>query len=234
MRKEKTNLNKREIGFEMAKRIIMREYSEYDMCITEQHGVMYQFKQSLLDHGYQFRYLHESLCCMPREKDIIVPLVMDYFRKAKSVKDREVLLDWLYFKGLDKAVPLLIEEFKTNSLNGNDAYRWKIADTIYKIKSPKYKSDYLEIIQNKNYGTCRQMIVLLLGSIKCFEAVPILLQHLPDEDITLHAINSLGKLGGIECIPVLENYIDSPRSVIRKETKKAIERIRKHVARALE
>ncbi len=123
---------------------------------------------------------------------------------------------------------MLIEEFKTNSLNGNENYRWKIADTLYKIKCPKYKSDYLEMIQNKDYGMSRQMIVLLLGSIKCFEAVPILLQQLPDEDVTLHAINSIGKLGGMECIPALENYMDSPRSVIRKETKKAIERIRKN------
>ncbi len=73
-------MNSREVGFEIAKRIALRSYLEYDIRITEQHGIMYEFKQSLLDHEYKFKYLHESLCYMPKEKEIIVPIVMEYFR----------------------------------------------------------------------------------------------------------------------------------------------------------
>ena len=207
--------------------IALRDYSLYDQEIMKHGGAMKQFKDAMLNNGFHFSYLHETLQYMPREKKTIVPIVMKCFPETDSVQDRKELLRWLYFKGLYDAVPMLIDEFIQNPLNGDILYRWAVADTIYKMKCPLYASEYMAIVQNREYGIARQMIVLLLGSIKCYESIPLLLSYISDEDITLQTVSALGKIGNTECIPCLEAYATSKNHAIRKETLNAIDRIHK-------
>jgi len=88
----------------------------------------------------------------------------------------------------------------------------------------------MEIIQKKEYGISRQIVVMLLGAIKYYESAPILFSLLPDEDITLHVLTALGQVGRLEYIPALETYTHSSNSARRKGAKLAIERIIKRSA----
>ena len=197
----------------------------YDQGISKTDCLMRQFKMTLLQSGLQFSYLHESLKYMPREKSIVVPIVLDCFTRAENVKDRQQLLRWLHFKGLYEAVPVLLDEFKYNSLCGDTLYLWAVAETLYQIKCPLFVSDYLSIACNPKYGISSQMIVLLLGTIKSSDSVLTLMSLLSDDDITLHVITALGKIGDRRCVSRLEEYIDSQKTIIRKEAQRAILRI---------
>lgn len=220
----------KQYGLQIAAQIAEQDYLRFDRSISTQPGVLHDFREALLEKGFQFRYLHETLQYMPKEKDIIVPLVLQYFQYATEIEDKKTLLPWLYYNGLYQAVPVLIHEFETCSAEGRLLYGWELGDTLYKIRCKQYTKEYMEIIQKKEYGISRQMVVMLLGTIKCYESAPILFSLLPDEDITLHVLTALGQVGRLEYIPALETYTHSSNSARRKGAKLAIERIIKRSA----
>ena len=212
---------------ETIKLIVARDFKQYDQEINNEDCLMRQFKTALIQNGLQFNYLQESLQYMPQERKKIVPIVMDFFVRAETIKDRKQLLQWLHFKGVYEAVQMLLDEFWYNNLCGDTLYLWTVADTIYQIKCPYFICDYQNIVCTSQYGIARQMIVLLLGAIKSSDSVPTLVSLLPDNDITLHVITALGKIGDKRCLPRLEGYVNAENAIIRREAVKAISRIRK-------
>lgn len=223
----------RQRGMEVASRIALDSYLRKDEYLAAHEGPMHDFREALMRHGYCRHFIEESWAFMPQEKDVIVPLVLKCFEQTNVAKERWWLLRWLYYKGLYEAVPTLIEAFK----NGDKYYRWEIGDTLYKIGCPAYAREYLEMVKNPAYGTGRRMVILLLARIKCYEAVPALRRLLADDDVTLHVLCALGKLGTAECIPDIEPFLTAPKSpkatARRKEAKKAIERIQKREAQGI-
>ena len=174
----------KQYGLQIAAQIAEQDYLRFDRSISTQPGVLHDFREALLEKGFQFRYLHETLQYMPKEKDIIVPLVLQYFQYATEIEDKKTLLPWLYYNGLYQAVPVLIHEFETCSAEGRLLYGWELGDTLYKIRCKQYTKEYMEIIQKKNmvfqgkWSSCysEQSNVMNLR-LYCFLFCPMKISH---------------------------------------------------------
>ena len=234
-------MNGKEPGMRTAAQIALNGGIEYDREIMRQGGMMYEFRKALSDRGFQFRLLDESRRYMPEHKETMVPIVLEYYAKMTDERDRQTLLRWLYYKGLYEAVPTLLGEFnKSGAEAAGDCLLWAVGDTLYQIRCPAYAEEYLEIVRDKSFGVSRQMLVLLLGSIRYAKAVPVLLPLLSDSDISLHVLTALGMLGGEECVPPLEGLLEDLKSVPKgpqktarkRAAEKALDRIRRRLQKA--
>ena len=150
-------------------------------------------------------------CCIHKERAILRDEKLD-------------LLHWLYHKGFDDAVPLLLKDFyDSNSVTD----KWAIADTIYVIQSKSYIEEYIKIITDTELGISRQMIVLLVGKLKVEKAIPILEELLDDETVRLHALTALGYYKQERLCKHFEKYKESKNAALRKCAKNSLEMLTK-------
>jgi HEAT repeat protein len=71
------------------------------------------------------------------------------------------------------------------------------------------------------------MIVLSLARLKASEAADTLIKLLDDPDVQGHAIASLGRLRVVQAREKIKPFLTHPNSWLRREAKKALERIDK-------
>ena len=112
--------------------------------------IKWQFIEELKQRGFQIEYFYRAEALMPRYKDVIVPLVIKYYNRATEKIEKDMLIRLLYYKGLDEAVPFLIEK-----LNDSEVDKWRICDCLYEIRSKKYINEYLRIIGDSSLGSSR-------------------------------------------------------------------------------
>jgi HEAT repeat protein len=81
------------------------------------------------------------------------------------------------------------------------------------------------LAQDPGYGKARQMIVLGLGRSKDPGAVALLVGLLGDGDVAAHAVMALGRLRPLGVRPAVEQLLDHPQALVRREAKKALARL---------
>lgn len=80
----------------------------------------------------------------------------------------------------------------------------------------------IDIIQNKEHGIARQMIVEALRRIKLTKAIPHFIELLEDEDIDGHIVSELGYYTDYELIDVIKPFLEHEKTWIRNEAKRSI------------
>lgn len=185
-------------------------------------SVLMDFKQELLNLGFQFQVLNQAEILMPKYKDAILPIVIKYYKAAKLENEKRYLLGWFHHRGLDEVVPMLLEDYYSDD---PDIDKWEIGDRLYQIRSKKYIDDYLKIISNFSYGRDRQMVILLLGKLKEERAIPILIDLLEDEEVCLQAICALGDFKREEFRCYFERFQDSTQPGWRKYARAALKKL---------
>ena len=102
--------------------------------------------------------------------------------------------------------------------------KWSVADSLANVADASVFDELVELIQDKRHGRAREMLVLGLARTKNERAVEVLIDLLQKDDLTLHAIVALRKLGGRAeaARTLIEGYIDHPNAAFRKEAGKAI------------
>lgn len=204
-------------------RRMLAEYEAGEAQMRQQpDSVLLAFKQELLALGFRFQVLNQAESFMPKYKDVILPLVLKYYRLATRKNEKEYLLGWLHHRGLEEAVPLLLEEYYAQPPAVD---RWFISDRLYQIRSRAYIDDYLRIISNPAYGRARQMVILLVGKLKVEAAVPILIGLLEDEEVRLHAIIALGQYKREEFRGYFERFQDAKQPGWRKYARAALKKL---------
>lgn len=101
-------------------------------------------------HGYDpmsFRKRlkgHKELC-----EGILV-----FYQKAVLENEKFSILEDLYVAGYDKnkLVEMILYVFYTRA---EQTYLWEYGDLLYSIKNFKYLPQYIELAQNKSYGSAR-------------------------------------------------------------------------------
>ena len=187
-----------------------------------------QFGDDLTNRGLKFESNSQVLDLVKKHKKDLVPIVINYYEKAKLRKvtnEQHFFLQCLSLRGLRDVAPMLIRDFydeQTDSLT-----RWYISDCLFSIRAEEYLSDYMKIVLNKSFGINRQMIVLLLGKIKDSEAIHVLISLLEDDDVQLHALIALGEYKNIELRPVFNRFLKSKKTEIRNVAKRALAKIDK-------
>ncbi len=181
------------------------------------------FCQELREIGFEFDFYHQIKCFLPKHKKIMSPIVLKYYYQAKAAKmenEQLFFMGFLRYKGMDEVVPDLLAEYR--SPQSSDTVRWFISDKLYAIRSPKYAKDYIDIINNPDYGINRQMIVLLVGKLHIENAIPALIKLLEDDNVCLHAIIALGDFKREEFRPIFERFTCDTHSGRRNYAKKAL------------
>lgn len=145
--------------------------------------------------------------------------IIRFYEEAKIPNEKISLLDDLYATGYDKdkIVQMVLEAFESHSDLSN---LWEYGDLLYSIKRYKYLPQYLEIIKNKEYGTSRQMVVLLVGKSKKPEVIPVLKELLNDSDVEGHAVQALANFKGDDIVKIMQQYTNHKMAWIRNTAKR--------------
>ena len=207
---------------ELVKRMIEQYKASEDQMKKNPDSVLQNFKQELLDLGFNFQVLNQAEGLLPRYKDTVLPVVIKYYRIAKLKNEKQYLLGWFHHRGLEEVIPMLLEDYYSNNV---DIDRWAIGDRLYQVRSKKYVDDYIKIISNPAYGQDRQMVILLIGKLKIESAIPILIDLLEDEGVRLHAIIALGDFKREDLRPYFKRFENSKHPGWRKYAKAALKKL---------
>jgi HEAT repeat protein len=71
------------------------------------------------------------------------------------------------------------------------------------------------------------MVVLALANMRDSRAVDVLLGLLDDDEVAGHAVMALGKLKAGKARPAIEEFLKHPKPWVRKEAKKALDKLRR-------
>lgn len=205
---------------DLLKSIIEKYKASEEQMKRNPDSVLLNFKQELLDLGFEFQVLNQAEVLLPKYKETVLPIVIKYYKKAKLKNEKRYLLGWFHHRGLEEAVPMLLEDFYSNN-----ADRWAIGDRLYQIRSRQYVDDYLNIISDSSYKEDRQMVVLLIGKLKVESAVPVLIDLLEDTSVRLHAVIALGNFKKEAFRKYFERFENSTNSALRKAAKTALKKL---------
>lgn len=207
---------------DLVKRMIDRYKENEEQLRKNPDSILLDFKQELLNLGFDFQVLNQAESFLPKHKDTILSVVIKYYKMAKLKNEKKYLLGWFHHRGLDEVVPLLLEDYFSDD---PDVDRWEIGDRLYQIRSKKYIDDYLRIISDASYGQDRQMVILLVGKLKAEVAIPVLIDLLEDEGVRLQAIAALGDFKRGDLRPYFERFQNSKHPGWRKYAKSALKKL---------
>lgn len=149
--------------------------------------------------------------------------IIEFYKEVKLSNEKISLLDDLFAIGYDKdeLIQMIFDIFEHEK---DFQYLWECGDLLYSMKRYKYLPQYLKIIENKEYGTARQMVVLLVGKSKKAEVIPILKELLKDADVEGHVLQALGNYGGDDIEEIMHQYSNHKTTWIRNTAKKYLKK----------
>lgn len=115
---------------------------------------------------------------------------------------------------------LLFAEFERSDCDN----RWQIGDMLYETADRSCFRRYSEISADARYGSDRQMIVLIFGKLRLYEAKPLLVALLDDETVYGHALDSLSRICDEGDICHFQRFADSGQIWVRKTARKFLRR----------
>jgi HEAT repeat protein len=120
------------------------------------------------------------------------------------------------------AAPLL-DEFRRAEPGGS--LQWAIGNALNVVADESMFGDIVALIRQRANGRARQMLVLALGRMRQPEAVDVLIDVLPQAEVTGHAVTALGEQRAIRARPLVEACLTHPAAWIRKEARRALRKI---------
>jgi len=160
-----------------------------------------------------------DLMKMDRKFKDLVPILIKHLQEIDDESDKEFLVRCLGVKGFTEATEQLLKEFYNSD---KTTYKWAIGNTLSIIEDKSHICELLKIVQNKEHGIARQMIVIALGKMKVKEAFPVLLKLLEDEDVVGHVISALAYYKDPTVIQYLEPLKNHKVGWVKKEASKVI------------
>lgn len=152
----------------------------------------------------------------------VVPVLLQWLPRVTNPAVRADIIRVLGNRWAKAAAPTLIAEFRTGTAQG----RWAIGNALAGIADDRVFADIAALARDRSYGRDREMVVLALANMKDPAAVDVLLDLVGDHEVTGHAVMALGKLRAQRARPVLEKLLEHPQTWIRREAKKALNRLR--------
>lgn len=163
---------------------------------------------------------------------VAVPILLEWLPNTSDPSVKEDLVRALSVKwAKPDAAPLLVREFRRVEDPSGSGIRWAIGNALAVVADDAVFDELMEIVQDQSYGIARQMVAVALGNMKDSRAVDVLVSLLDDDVVTGHAIMGLGRLKAKRARSSIERYLNHPKPWIRKEAKKAIEKIDKDSGR---
>lgn len=125
------------------------------------------------------------------------------------------------------AASALIAEFIKLKNESNMDLKWVIGNALSIVADDSVFTEIVDLVSDRQHGKSREMLAVSLGNMKDPRAQDVLIGLLDDEVVAGHAIMALGKLKSIKAYPKIEGFLDHPKAWVRKEAKRALEKIAK-------
>lgn len=199
---------------------------EHQYIQSHPNSLLPLFCQELRAIGLVIDFSNQAKCLLPKYKKLIFPIVLKYYRLSQTLRmenEQLFFMGFFRYKGMDEVVPELLAEYR--SPQSSDIVKWCISDSLYSIRSIKHANDYIELINNPDYGVNRQLIILLVGKLRLEAAIPSLLQLLEDDKVCMHAISALGDFKREEFRPIFERFSCDSHPGWRKYAKNALNKL---------
>lgn len=174
------------------------------------------------DYGFEVKD-YNQLDAIKRKIKIFIPVLIKYLEMFEARNYKNAIVGLLGVKGFSEATEILLNKYHDENCNIN---KWSIGDALYSIQDKRFEEKYIEIVKNKANGTSRQMIVILLGKLRCEKAISTLINLLQDSDVEGHVVMALGYFKNDELIKYIEPFLSHDKRWIRKEAEKAIKKIK--------
>ena len=124
------------------------------------------------------------------------------------------------------AAPALLALYRTLPRGTQfDALRWAIGNSLSTVADVKSLPDLITLATDRANGRSRQMIVLGLARFKDPGIPDVLISLLDDNDVKAHAVMALAKLKPPTARGPLENLVNDPSPLVRREARKALAKI---------
>lgn len=173
-------------------------------------------------NGFDVEDFNE-LNSIKRKIQSFISVLIKYLYMFEKDNFKEAIVRILAVKGFHEATETLLNLYCSDNVTID---KWAIGDALYSIQDKRYEDKYIEIVKDKSNRDSRQMIVILLGKLKCEKAIPTLIELLKDDDVNGHAIIALGYFKKNELINYIDPFLKHEKRWIRKEAEKAIKKIK--------
>ena len=122
--------------------------------------------------------------------------------------------------------PLLAE---MHASRDDETLAWVIGNALSVVVTSKDGAfeDLTALLRDQAFGRGRQMLPEALAKTKDPRALDVLLEVLPQEELTGHVLYALGKLKAAKARPMIEPYLAHSNRWIRREARNALKRIEK-------
>jgi len=186
-------------------------------------SVLAEFEDFLSLHNVYLSYNPELFHKAIKGRYDLCDGILEFYKKASLSNERISFLEDLFVIGYDrdKLVELVLDVFEAEKYPSN---LWEYGALLYNIRKYNYLSRYIKIIENKSYGTARQMIVLLVGKSKKAEVIPVLKLLLNDPDVYGHALDALTNFSGEDIDYIMMQYMDHKVTWVKNTAKKYLKK----------
>lgn len=116
----------------------------------------------------------------------------------------------------------LIAVFRSLGDPSDWAVRWAVGNALAVVADDSNFDEVSELVQAREYGAARQMVVHGLSRSKDPRAVDLLVRLLADDDVVAHAAYALGRRRAVRAREALAGLLSHPRSLVRREAKRAL------------
>ena len=180
--------------------------------------------QEVRDKGVEIDNIYDLMKIDHKYKDLI-PILLKHLKATDDEDEKDFIVRCLCVKGFTEASKPLIHAFYQAK---NPSYKWSIGNTLSEIRDKDVLPDLLTIVQEKEHGSARQMIVDGLGSFKNDENVKkVLVKLLDDDNVAGQAVSAIRRIGDPKLAVHIEPFLNHEKTWIRNEAKKAIEKFNK-------
>ncbi len=211
--------------------MVNRLLSDREMRIIANRRASEPILAELSELGVRIESLSE-LVNTNVDYQVAIPLLLDWLPRVSNLDVKETLVRALTVKWAKPiaAIPL-IEEFQNAPMSA-ESFKWAIGNALSVVADDSVFDEIVALVQDKRHGRAREMLAVALGNMKNPKAVEVLIGLLDDEEVAGHALSALRKLAPPEAREAIEPFVDHPKTWIRNEAKRALEKIDKKVARA--
>lgn len=182
--------------------------------------------------GLQIHDLQDLL--KGRLPSAVVPVLIMALAEVETATVREIIVRALTdpaARGL--ASKPLIRELGRARADRDELLAWAIGNALCQVGDDSVSDDILAALRDPTLGNARKTLAESLGRVsKRPEVVQALVALLEEGPIAGHAIRALGKLGAWEARATVEPFLTHRMPWVRKEAKKALERMAKAQASA--
>lgn len=136
-------------------------------------------------------------------------------KEARGIAAKPLIREFIQIPGYDPTSSLSV------------ILKWAIANALSVVADDSVFEEIAELVRDKRHGKAREMLAVAMGNMKDTQAVDVLIELMNDDEVAGHAIIALGKLKALRTRPYIERFLNHPKAWIRKEAKRALEKIDK-------